>query len=290
MAMPRVLPLVLLLASAALAGCGSAPADRRASVGADPASTSTPSPLVLAANGTLPRLELTGCTGFEAAQPFLGGSAPGQSPSGWEPQSPTSSATLFGFDCHRIHLGPLERGPIRIVLDGHDHASKPAACVANATGQPHEAIVHLLLTNDTGLAALLRDQFGLPTAAADIDAAVQDTGALRQVAWSWGIAGQEASTLTGTADTTSEPYLFSTRLFWQRGDGLGVLDLSFPQRDGPTAYTAREAHGTMRPPMLMASQPQGQFAGTLTYFPAMSGEGAFRLYADTLCRSLESSS
>jgi hypothetical protein len=42
--------------------------------------------------------------------------------------------------------------------------------------------------------------------------------------------------------------------------------------------------------MLLASQPQGLFAGAISYFPAMSGNGVFRLYSDTSCMSVESSS
>jgi hypothetical protein len=42
--------------------------------------------------------------------------------------------------------------------------------------------------------------------------------------------------------------------------------------------------------MLLASQPGGVFAGTMAYFPSMTGEGSFRLYTDYACKSLESSS
>ncbi|MCA1811727.1 MAG: hypothetical protein LC623_06915 [Halobacteriales archaeon] len=302
----RATPLLLFLASAALSGCSGAPADSTAPGTTLPPSASgtvapppLPSGLSMPTNGTLPRLELTNCTAFQGqSQPFPSGSAPGEAPPGWEPDSAPAQSSVFldGYECRRIHLGPLERGPLRLLVESHNHANMQQPCL-DAAQQTDATIVHLVLVNDTALAALLHDRFGLPAVHAQISAAALGADLsttpldvrLEQMAWAWSTAGNATSTLNFTAAPLTEPYASSTRLFWQRGSGLGRLDIAYPVQDGPV-LTDPEAYGTMQPPMLLASQPGGLFAGTAKSFSALSGEGTFRLYADTLCKSLEASS
>ncbi|MCA1818550.1 MAG: hypothetical protein LC620_00600, partial [Halobacteriales archaeon] len=103
--------------AAVLAGCAAPPAP------AGPPAAPTPAPA---------RLELSDCSGWDLSSPvpFLGPTAPGEAPPGWEPDALAPSGVRVGaYCCHRLAVGPLER-PVRLLFDAHDHATIPATCKA----------------------------------------------------------------------------------------------------------------------------------------------------------------
>lgn len=195
--------------------------------------------------------------------------------------------TLLGYECNRIQVGPFERGPIRIVFDGHTNADIPPTCDQNRTGATHVHIVNAFLVDDAEIAVFLSQEFGLPTFFADIGATSQGTGELTQRTWTWGLPGQASSSLSFPDDGNYAAYPIVDRIYWERpGGGLGMLDFTY-DRDGPL-LTDREGYGTMNPPMLWAQMPSGEFEGPVVYFPSMEGSGAITLYDDSLCEHPES--
>jgi hypothetical protein len=196
---------------------------------------------------------------------------------------------MVGYECNRISIGPFERGPIRIVTDGHDKADIPLACKATVKGGSHQAILNTFLVNDSMVADYLAATYGLPATYAQIQNQAQAAGALVQHAWTWTPPGLSASTVMIFDDGQAQSNDISDRFYWQRGAGIGILDFVYT-RQGPT-FTNRAAYGTMQPPMLLASQPQGLFiSSSADYYPSLSGEGIIRLYKDAQCQQAESSS
>ncbi|HUR62835.1 MAG TPA: hypothetical protein VM286_10810 [Candidatus Thermoplasmatota archaeon] len=226
-------------------------------------------------------LELTECTGFSGpSATFPQAVAPGRAPPGWEPTGPgqlLAGSVVSGYDCRRVRVGSLERGPLRIVWDAHSNASVPASCAGNGAAG---LVLNVLLVNDTQVASYLHDRFGLPALFTDIQVAAEATGPLVRQEWTWAPFGNPPSTLTVLSDGTAERYTPADRLWWERGTGVGRLDISYA-RSGSELLT-RPSHGTMHPPMLLPP-PNGHFVGSLLYFPALAAEGKVALYADTGC-------
>src|ERR1051325_8497988 len=175
-------------------------------------STMTSSPLPPPTNGTfLQKLALSQCTGFYAVTEGMPKAvAPGQAPSGWESTDPVNSVSVVfmdGYLCHRIHVGPYERGPIAMVWDAHDNADIPDACLQGTTGPTHSQIFNVLLINDSQIATYLQQQYGLPAQYADIDVSAQSAAApLVLRPWSWALPGQAASNFTLIDDSTNQTY------------------------------------------------------------------------------------
>ena len=239
--------------------------------------------------GHLPgRIELTGCVGFSGGTNLYPAPlAPGQAPPGWEPTAtdPWGFVLLSGYECSRIGVGPLERGPVRIVWDAHGAARIPDACLAGATAGTIAAVLNALLVDDAEVSGHLRAAYGLPAHHAAIAADSRPQGTLVEHTWSWTPAGGQESRVTFVDDGQRGDLASADRLFWARGDGIGSLDLHY-DRTGPTAVPW-PGHGPMQPPMLMASTPQASFAGPTSFFAALDGHGAFTLFGDAACRERE---
>jgi hypothetical protein len=227
------------------------------------------------------RIELTQCTGFAGTSvPSPSAAAPGQAPVGWEPTNPAAPAwsAVGGLDCRRIRVGPYERGPVRIVWDGHTNANPPVRCTAQQAPLTQSLVLNAFLVNDAQVAADLRDRYGMPALFADVQ--VQATAPLLQQEWTWAPPGQPASTLTVRSDGGNQSYEGADRFWWPRGAGLGQLDVAYT-RSG-SQFSPLPSQGTMRPPMLLPP-PAGHFVGNLAHFPTLAGEGRVTLYTDFLC-------
>src|SRR5882672_5357469 len=95
-----------------------------------------------------PLFELGHCTGFSGAtHAYPQTLAPSKAPAGWG-ENAVSFVGLEGFDCHRISIGPFERGPVRIVLDAHTNFSSPSHCAENLTARTGEQFLNVFLVND----------------------------------------------------------------------------------------------------------------------------------------------
>lgn len=230
-------------------------------------------------------MQLSQCTGFYGGTPATPKqTTAGQAPPGWEPTNPNNEFVnlhIGGAECNRIHVGPYERGPIRMVWDGHINADIPAGCTVNQTATTHPTILNAFLINDAEIADYLRTTYGMPTFYADIQTEAQAAGALVQRTWTWAAAGHPASRLNVYDDGTNQSYDFVDRIWWQAGDGIGQLDFAYER----WAFSVgdRAGEGTMQAPMLALS-PDGSWIGAMEYFPSMSGKGTFTLYTDYLCQ------
>jgi hypothetical protein len=205
-------------------------------------------------------------------------------PPGWEPKDPTTPvgfAASAGYECKRIHLGTFERGPIRIVWDGHNNADVPPDCSKNEPQKVVESILNVMLVDDDEVAAYLKSRFGMPVLHGDIQEQSQAAGQLVEHTWSWD-SGQGASQLVFPSDGTNQSRDGAVRIFWQNGTGIGALDL-VETRFG-TRVSDRAGYGTMKPPMLLANLTAGLFTGTVGYNHYVSTEGTFQSFADYQCK------
>ena len=295
--MSRLVWSIAVVLAAALTGCTAShvrnpgQSTSQSSSATSSTGTSEPIPPPVMNETSSPKILLSQCTGFVAVNvPSPRAVAPGQAPPGWEakdPSVPLSYVYLAGYDCKRINVDKYERGPIRIVWDGHDHADIPSHCSMNTTTQgPHLAVVlNSMLVNDSEIATYLQSEFGLPVRYGEIGVAGQPVNDFVKRTWTWGV-GQGNSDLNLLDDGTNQTYDRIERLYWQRGNGIGVMDLTY-ERWSHAVVADRPAYGSMAPPMLLASTPAAQFTGTASYFPAMSGEGLFALYKDLQCKEPE---
>lgn len=290
----------LLLVAIAVAGCS----DKRSppSETSSPTSSSAPSSATSTStesgsstppsNASRPLLlHLSQCKSFGGSTfPIPSPLAPGTAPTGWEQEDPlvlpTSYVSYDGFECARFSLGPFERGPVRFLIERHGKAAIPAKCM-EGSGQSHIGIISSFLISDAELAAFLHDQYGLATVFGEFAIEEQPFGAATQYKWTWGPSGAEPSDLTFYQEAPGQTWDFGDRFFWQRGEGIGVLQLSY-DREGPST-TNRDGHGTMREPMLLASTAGGAFAGPVNFYPDHAGEGVFSLFSDLRCEEPEPS-
>jgi hypothetical protein len=284
---------VLAIFAVFLAGCAQHGHTRPSTESSSPPSISpspspSQSPIPAPSNATqISGIELSNCTAFDSSTgPFPRAIAPGQAPPGWEPKAASSSMSyvfMLGYDCHRISVGPHERGPVRIIVDGHDNADTPTDCAANAPMGSSRIIISTLLISDRELASYLHTALGLPAINATIQNQTISNGAST---WTWNVAGGSASKVMVVDNMVSASNDQSDRFYWQRGSGIGILDFKYT-RQGP-AYTNRAAYGNVQSPMLLASQPQGAFvASAADFYPSLDGTGTLHLYSDNQCKQPE---
>ena len=239
-------------------------------------------------NLTTNRIELTHCTGFLAGTTAMPTQVtPGSVPPGWErdPTDPESYVIMSGYECDRVHVGPYERGPVRMVWDVTGNGNVPDSCFEKSGGNPVEAVVNIILFDDEQIANYLHQSYGMPTGVAEIHVSQMPVGALVLRQWSWGVKGQSQSNLTVADDGSVAPRNWPDVLFWPHSQGVGKLVISY-QRNAE-AYTERMGYGTLQPPMLLAQLPGGAFAGSATYFPSMAGMGNVTLFKDNQCKQPE---
>jgi hypothetical protein len=228
-------------------------------------------------------LHMSRCHGFLSSTTVPRATAPGTAPPGWEPRDktqPEAYVFLLGLACNRVAVGPLERGPVSLLLESHSNADIPPACAGDKFTESSVMVASLLLVNDTGLAAYLRDALGLPSQVADIREESSATPAMHP-AWAWAVGTGASSTLTVTDAGGKAASDAPDRFLWAHGNGTGMLDLTYvttgPQGGSQTAYGRAEA------PMLLAGQPDGRFTGTAQSFTSVDADGGVRFYRDGRC-------
>src|SRR5688572_20294684 len=124
---------------AVLAGClhpGDAPGEAE------------PSPAQMPADA----LVLAGCHGWTAYRTYVapGPAGPGGDlPPGWEAATAGSpfSVSIDAFRCDRVHIGPFERGPLRLLFESHSNAEFPAACASGLQGTTNLWVLHQVLVD-----------------------------------------------------------------------------------------------------------------------------------------------
>ena len=255
---------VVLAAVAVLAGCLGHPAAPL------PAALASPAGMILSHCAAL----------VAATNAYPAALAAGPVPQGWDPDptEPASAVFMHGYECQRVHLGPLERGPVRLVWDAHETATIPPQCQAPKVP---DAVLNALLTDDAGVAQQLRAE-GLPAQEGSIAATSRPAaGGMTEHAWTWSVRGQPASRVTVDQQDGGAAEPWSMRLFWARpGGGVGRMDLN-GTREGPLA--ALFGQGPMAAPMVLAHAPPQFFAGPTTAYAALDATATFQLFADGKC-------
>lgn len=248
-------------------------------------STPTPTePLDETVSNVPQRFLLSQCTGFVGVSaPLPRALGPGQRPQGWEPTNPSEPVgyvPVSGYECNRINLGPYERGPVRIVWDGHTNADFPEACMAGKDATTLGLLVNVIMVDDAEIALHLREAYGLPALHSSIDINSQGVGNLRQLTWAWG--NDTKSRMEFVDDGTADSYGRNERFFWEKDSGIGALDLVHDRE--ASAVTDRVGYGKMESPMLSADFGGGVFSGTVNYVSRMETEATFHSYRDLGCQ------
>jgi hypothetical protein len=252
--------------AAALAGCS----------GAAPAGPAAQPPA-----GDGDALALTDCVGFTLDVLLPGPAARGERPPGWAPpRTPSTHVAVDGLRCQRVSLGPLERGPVHLVLESHTNAQPPAACLDGLPGAARRAVLATALADDDGLVAALRAR-GVPASFAEVsEDGVGGDAPAQAHSWSWRngtAAASDASSVTVPGDAATQPEDGLQRLFWTAGGGLGRLDLSVTRLG---AIGPRVGTGSFQPPMLLGGVSA---AGPAAWSPQEDVAGAFVRYLDPSC-------
>ncbi|MHB1260921.1 MAG: hypothetical protein ACYC2H_04315 [Thermoplasmatota archaeon] len=226
---------------------------------------------------------LSRCHAIEAFRNYPAVIAPGERPEGWSPDSPDNVAAvaILAYRCERIAIAGYERGPFHLLLDWHGNAAIPPECEVDSSAVTKFGILRHLVTDNPEIAAYLQSTFGVPTLLATFSQRDNDFGASALHEWSWSIDGATPSVVTLLDPKQNSPNpTMHVRLFWQVGAGLGGLDL---QTDGNGPITQMPANGTIRPPLLLASDTDGHFVGDGQWLDAAHAQGAFTRYADLEC-------
>lgn len=240
-------------------------------------------------NETVPRepdlLQLEGC---EEWRFFLsntpGQVLPGEAPEGWEPDDPTSplaSIAAGGYRCEKLSLGPLERGPIRIVTDLHSNMDIPEECdeVFNINSVTY--ILHTIFVDDPELQSYLNRTYKMPAVLAEISESPQTIGTATYHAVEWTGENGLTSQLSILDDGQQSPYPDEyTVYFWPTPNGgLGRLKML----EHISRFGEYETLGHFEPPMVLAEFNGGDVPGMAGWYPDSSAEGEFTHYKDHYC-------
>lgn len=290
----RVAALLAILVAATLAGClgskDSSEQDGSAVPNPQAGSSSTdPGSMTSGPGSTIPTvpaqgLFLTNCVAWDAFRNYPPGLAPGIRPKGWGPnmEDPVVAVSLFGFRCERMALNRFERGPFYLLLDTHGNAAVPADCASNQSGVTPLRILQNLVVNDAEVASYLETTYGVPVWTAAFTESDRDLGASALRTWTWAAESQAPSTMTipDSKQAGNIPTLYE-RLFWPRGEGIAALELILDE-EGPATNLA--ANGTIQPPLLLAQDTGGTFAGQGDWRTNVQGAGKFTIYNDLFCK------
>ncbi len=228
-------------------------------------------------------MSLDQCTGWEAFWADLPASlvpAP-NTPPGWEQNDPTAQAgaAVLVFQCQKIGLGPLQRGPVNLMIDWHYNADIPEKCV-NHDGFASEGVLGRLYVDDPEVAAFLNKSVGMPTGLLQIRYTEEILGPLVLHKVHWSADGGEESFVQMVRDESSTTRANVYQLYWPANDNLVRWKFN-PDREEPR-YTDRKGNGTFQQPMLMASINEN-YVGTADWFTETSGPTYFTVFDDFGC-------
>lgn len=233
-----------------------------------------------------PTLQLNGCSGWDAFWDFLPSSQvpTTNTPPGWErtDPAPTTGTGVLVLRCEKIGVGPIERGPVTMMIDRHWNVDVPATCKQDAAAGTTFGVLAKLYVDDQEVADYLRQAFGMPTGLLTMDFAESAAGPIIQHDVRWTADGGAESHLTLVQDSTSVNHAQAYRTYWTVGERLvrWQLDLKL---DGPD-YANRPGRGTVAAPMLMA-QVSETFVGVADWFPSITGPSSVQFYEDYRCEA-----
>lgn len=238
-------------------------------------------------NATYPHtIRLSECTGWDAFGEVPTAPSTPALPQGWAAPPAGITFSFSGNECHRISVGPYERGPIHLVLESFGLGTVPDGCVPhNATASLSVDALHALWVDDDQVAAFLKQEFpGLPVYAADIQTSNTTTGALSSHDWSWGEHGKPASTLHVLDEGNRRPLdvVVGFRFFWFPSASDATF-LDFIEQGRDPASTNRPVYGMLQPPTIYSATAP-DYAGPGDWFDQGDAAGSFQAFGDLACK------
>lgn len=281
--------VLIVLATAALAGCVGDADSPVADAGDAPASEgdAAEAPLVLPA--LVDGVEATDCSGAVASA-IIPGAVEAPTPEGWAAETTRAwtDIRMYAWQCERLAWGEFERGPVRIVVELHNAHQTPHACQWG-TGFLTFWMLHGLWVDDPELADAWARTYGLQAVVADIAMHDEDgPAASRSITWSHVAGGGSVSnTLTVLAEQGEQPVSMPpSRMFWEvpeavgNGSRLASLDLEGGFAHSPLAE--RPALAEFDPPLILARYgPAFPMAGARQADGDVGGD--FTTYVDLQC-------
>src|ERR1051326_5106532 len=276
-----------------LAGCfqGSNPNDSQASLNApskvasdtQPPANSTHNVAVSLGNTSIDFLELDNCTALEMVHREPADLVGAKPPPSWGP-APTPMAEIFitAYECLRIHLGPLERGPIQFLIEVHDNRDPPTKC-GNAGNYTSSEVIHQVWSNDSVVVDFLTTSLGLPAIVGTITTTSTNLPRGEIVNWTLASPGYSSSVITTlkTGGDTVRESLYIFRRFWvnERG-GISYIDYNWAdnryQEEWPIGY------GTLNDPFLHLPG-DSSYVGTYNLLYATTVREKIARFSDLKC-------
>jgi hypothetical protein len=265
---------VLVIAAFLLAGCSS---DKPK--GSDvPTTTGTPTAtqsLSATSSSTSPsssppvdpfprQIAFTDCRGVAARFIWPGDSAPAgpEVPPGWETQEMVATDHhVQVVECQRIAIGPFERGPLHFLLEAHDKATIPQACIDFRGADIGDfRILRSLWVDDEEIVQFLKDTMGIPALYGTFSFTETPAGAPQGMLWNWGLPGQDTSSLAySRVDTIPGGGTGLNRIAWHTSGAVNLLDLAEDEQR-PAASTLN-AVAKLHPPMMHAVPEAEAYTG-----------------------------
>ncbi len=276
---------VLFLLAGCLGAGEEAPAatSSGASPSLSPTSSGSPgSDLEPAAPAMNSTVAANNCTKWSTNMAFPLTAGPGPAPASWEPEPQLfTQVWLAFFECQRVSVGLVERGPVRILMEGHNRISPPEKCT---TTSPHWDVFFWLTgiwTNDTAVTSAL-SSFEMPAHDAQFDRSDTPVADFTKTKWSFrpvGGAPTELEFISNSGDSVVAGEL--ERLFWETPPGVSVVTLEQTWR-GPSTQVGTTT-GVVGAPLILASTANGAFVGSAGKYTDWAFAGDVIRYGDLQC-------
>lgn len=181
----------------------------------------------------------------------------GKSPPGWQYTGPFGNQVYIrAMECARISAFPLERGPVRVLFEGHQNFTAPATCQDSTT--PRLIILSNVITDSPDLAKHLNSNFGMPSSVAEIKITDNEDEVIHVREWSWTVAANTSTIEVSIAKGEPGEFPYLNRWVWFNTTTLWWMDLN--EQDEFYAFTGL-AKGNLRSPMIWASTGTTHYTG-----------------------------
>lgn len=195
-------------------------------------------------------------------------------PAGYEYDTEVNGFYLKAFECSRVGVGEFERGPIRIIMEGHTNYVPPSECARGDFDRAN--VLANFWINDQELAVYLLN-LGLPATFAEITLEEIPDGGPRT--WIWSGGGSESRLSVSNNHVDSGTTDFTTRLYWFINDSIAFLDFNY---SGPYDLTT-PAWGLISPPAAFAVAGPTSWHGLANTLATMDITGEFSWFGDLDC-------
>ena len=181
-------------------------------------------------------------------------------------------------------MGSFERGPVTMLVEGHDQVEFPQKCITFKDGIDIIDVLVALWLDDQDIADYLTATYGIPTRVATFAPVREDVGGVPREGWTWSAEGGEPSELLFATQEADNGHAESVwRYMWHNGTAVSALDFSRSAQftgDNPAGLAT---HGTLKAPMLFAQSGTEAYAGRGGLFIDASAEGTIYQFSDLRC-------